>query len=193
MPSLNLENFFFFEEDCSKIKILPDSVEHAYLAVLNDDLVSAKEIFGRIDSPRAKWGKVLVSVLKGYLDVYPTYFQIRNFLEIDLDFLIKNEKIDYTEQLLGALEIFVKINYETYKFVARVMYANKLYAAALSYMEKSRAINYTDAELHFMFAKYYLGVHDYIKAYAAVEECLCLIPDYYPAKILKQRIEETCI
>ena len=102
MPSLNLENFFFFEEDCSKIKILPDSVEHAYLAVLNDDLESAKEIFWRIDSPRAKWGKVLISVLGGYLDVYPTYFQIRNFLEIDLDFLLKNEKLDYVDKIKAA-------------------------------------------------------------------------------------------
>ena len=80
---------FFFSRD-SDIFFKPGSIEHGYFAILDDDLETAAGVFENIDSPRAKWGKVLVSILKGYMNIYPTYFEIRNFLEIDLDFLIKN-------------------------------------------------------------------------------------------------------
>ena len=190
MLSFNKEKFFFFYDDCSDIAILPNSLEHAYLAVLNNDLSYSKEIFSALDSPRAKWGKVFVSVLEGFLDVYPTYFQIRNFLEIDLDFLLKNNKIGYVEQFLGSLDIMSAINQESYKFAARVMYENNLYSAALNYMEKSKQIYYNDPELHFMFSRYYMENHNYEQAYYYICECLKLIPDYFPAIQLKQKFEE---
>jgi len=187
------DKFFFFYEDASAVKFRPDSLEHGYLAILNDDLQLAEQIFSKLDSPRAKWGRILVCILKGFLKEVPTYFEIRNFLEIDLDFLLKNEKLDYVEQLLGALEILSAVNQEVYKYTARVMYVNKLYSAALKYMEKSKKIYYNDAELHFMFARYYLRVNDCKEAVFYIDECLRLIPDYYPAVLLKQKIEEQWI
>lgn len=190
MLSLDKEKFFFFYNDCSGIKLLPNSLEHAYLAVLNEDLVSAEVIFSRLDSPRAKWGMVLVSILNGYMKGYPTYFQIRNFLEIDLDLLLKNEKLHYVELLLGALEILTPVNQEVYKYAGRVMYGNKLYSAALKYFNKSKKIYYNDAELHFLLARYYMRVNDCDEALFYINECLKLIPDYYPANLLKQKIEE---
>ena len=185
------KNIFFFDGVCSIIHINSNSIEHAYLNILNEDLDSAKAIFTQIDSPRALWGKVLISILNGVMQSYPTYFQIRNFLEIDLDFLLKNEKIKYVEQLLGALEILSTINQEVYKYAARVMYVNKLYSASLKYMNKSKKIYYNDAELHFMLAKYYLRVHDSESALFFINECIKLIPDYYPAKLLKSEIEQS--
>lgn len=190
MTSLFKEKFFFFYPDCSSIKIVPNSIEHAYLAVLNSDLVSAKKIFSKIDNPRGIWGTILVSILDGYMEIFPTYFQIRNFLEIDLDLLLKNEKLDYVEQLLGALDIFAEINQEVYKFTARVMFENNLLSAAFKYMQKSKDIYYNDAELHFMLMRYYLKVHDFEQAYLEVNECLQLIPNYYPALVMKEKIEE---
>ncbi len=190
MKGLNRENFFFFGENCSNLEIIPGSVEHAYLAILNDDLDSAKAVFSKNDSPRSKWGNVFCSILKGFLQEYPTYFGIRNFLEIDVDFLLKNEKIGYVELFLGALEILSAINQETYKFTARVMLNNKLYSAALKYMDKSKQLYYNDPELHFMYAKYYMDKHYYNDAYFYINECLKLLPSYYPAKIMKEKIEE---
>ena len=190
MVSSNKQKIFFFYTEGKGVTIRPNSIEHAYLAILNDDLYSAEEIFSSNDSPRARWGEILVSVLRGYVEIYPTYFQIRNFLEIDLDFLLKNEKLDYVEQLLGALEFFSGINQETYKFAARVMYENNLLSAAYNYMQKSKEIYYNDAELQFMLARYFLRVHDTEEACFYINECLKLIPDYYPALVIKQKIEE---
>lgn len=185
------EQLFLFYENCSEVKIAPNSLLHAYLAILNGDFDSAETVFSRIDSPRGKWGVSFVQILKGFLTIFPTYFCIRNFLEIDLDFLLKNNKIDYVEQCLGALKYLADVNQETYKFVARVMLLNKLYTSAIKYMEYSKKIYYNDPELHFMYAKYYLEVEkNYSEAYFYVNECLKMLPSYYPAQVMKQRIEE---
>ena len=178
----------FFFSNTKKENVLPGSVEHAYLAILEGDFLVAKRVFESLDSPRAKWGVALTSILLGYIENFPTYFEIRNFLEIDLDFLIKNEKIDFVEQILGSLEFLSDINQETYKYVARVMFENKLYKAAREYLEKSKDVFYSDPELHFLFAKYYIKTREYEKADYYLDECLNILPDYYPAKLLQKEI-----
>ena len=70
------------------------------------------------------------------------------------------------------------------------MYENNLLSAAYNYMQKSKEIYYNDAELQFMLARYFLRVHDIEEAYFYINECLKLIPDYYPALVIKQKIEE---
>ena len=188
MKGLSKETFFFFNEDLSHLEIKPNSLHHAYLSILQNDLKSAEIIFSHIDSPRAKWGKVLVSILNGYMSEFPTYFSIRNFLEIDIEFLLKNNKIDYVELCLGALDILSNINQETYKFAARVMLENKLYSSALKYLEQSKQIYYKDPELHFMLAKYYINTNNPKEALFYINECLTLLPDYYPALMIKERL-----
>ncbi len=179
---------FFFSDENSSLAFKPGSLEHAYLAILNDDLLSAKKVFCSLSSPRARWGKALTDILSGYIEEYPSYFEIRNFLEIDLDFLLKNEKIDYVEQVLGSLNILSEINNETYKYVARVMYENKLYKVSREYLDKSKSLFYKDPELHFMYAKYYMNFGNYKDAEFHIDECIKILPDYYPAKLLKQEI-----
>ena len=181
--------FFFYESD-SDLAFKPTSVEHAYLAILNNDLETAKTVFESIDSPRARWGKSLADILSGYLERYPTYFEIRNFLEIDMDFLLKNEKIDYIERLLGSLDLLSGINQETFKYVGRVMYENKLYQAAKKYMEKAKEIFYNDPELHYMYAKYYYNDRNYPEANFYIDECLKMLPDYYPAIKMKNKLSK---
>ena len=178
---------FFFSKNYDE-KFKPRSIEHAYFAILEDDLTSAQAVFESLDSPRAKWGKAFVDILIGYIENYPTYFEIRNFLEIDLDFLIKNEKIEYVEQILGSLKLLSDINQETYKYVARVMFENRLYKACREYLEKSKDIFYADPELHFLYAKYYIKTREYDNADYHLDECLNILPDYYPAKLLQKEI-----
>lgn len=190
MKGLNEKIQFFFGESIITPNIYPGSLGHAYLCILSDELDSAYKIFTNNDSPRGIWGCTFVTVLQGYMTKQPTYFGIRNFFEIDLDFLLKNNKINYVEQCLGALEIFAAINQETYKFAARVMLENHLITSALKYLEKSKQIFYNDAEMHFMYAKYYMEIGNYIDAYFYVNECLKLLPSYYPAIVMKQKIEE---
>ena len=177
---------FFFNENCKDLTFKPRSIEHAYTALISGDLKTSQAVFESLDSPRARWGKAFVDILNGYIEEYPTYFEIRNFLEIDLDFLLKNERIDYVEQVLGSLDILININQESYKYVARVMFENRLYKVAKEYLEKSKNIFYNDPELHFLFAKYYLKMREYESADYHLNECLKILPDYYPALSFKK-------
>ena len=74
--------------------------------------------------------------------------------------MLKNEKISYVELLLGSVDILADINQETYKYVARTMFENRLYKSAREYLEKSKDLFYGDPELHFLFAKYYILERD---------------------------------
>lgn len=179
---------FFFNEKIKEPTFTPRSIEHAYLAILNNDLNTAIAVFESLDSPRARWGKALTGILAGFMEYYPSYFEIRNFFEIDLDFFIKNEKFEYIENILGSLQILSDINQEIYKYTARVMYENKLYNAALKYMEKAKQIFYKDPELHFMFAKYYIENKNYKLANYHIDECLNIVPTYFPAIEIKKEI-----
>ena len=179
---------YFFSKKNSDIVFNSNSLEQAYLAILGDDLISAKEIFLQVDSPRARWGRALIGILSGYLEFYPTYFEIRNFLEIDMDFLLKNEKLDYIELLLGSIDLLVDINQEVFKYTARVMFENKFYNAAKKYLDKSKDVFYKDPELHYLYAKYYYKMKDYEKADFYLDECLSVIPDYYPAITFQKEI-----
>ncbi len=178
--------FFFSSDKITTFK--PTSVEHAYFAILNNDLDTALQIFKKIDSPRALWGIALVNIINGYVEKYPTYFEIRNFYEIDLDFLLKNEKIEYIESILGALETLSSINQEIYKYTARVMLVNNLPEIAKKYLDKSKEIFYNDVELHYIYAKYYISNSQYNKANFHIDECLAYLPDYHPARLLKKEI-----
>lgn len=179
---------FFFDSNVNNEAIRARSIEHAYLAILDDDLVTAEAVFETIDSPRAQWGKALVGILAGNIQYYPTYFEIRNFYEIDLDFIIKNQKFDYIEMILNSLETLSTFNQEIYKYTARVMYENKMYNSALKYMEKSKALLYKDPELHFMMAKFYYNMQQFEQANQCIDECLKIIPSYFPAMKMKEDI-----
>ena len=48
MVNFSKGKIFFFYPNCSDIKIIPNSLEHAYLCLLNNDLSSAKAIFSKM-------------------------------------------------------------------------------------------------------------------------------------------------
>ena len=179
---------FFFSSGNDTICFSPESIEHGYAAILSGDLDSAKAVFECIDSPRSHWGITLIGILSGCIERLPSYFDIRNFLEIDLDFLIKNEKIHYIEMVLSSLDKLTEINQEVYKYAARVMYENGFFKTAKDYMDKSKHIFYKDPELHYMYAKYYLKEQCCEDAYFHICECLKIVPTYYPALQIKKQI-----
>ena len=71
-------------QDCIEFfKTNNNSLEYAYALLLTSRIKESKYVVEQQDSVRSDWLKKLLLVLEGEI-VYPTYFQIRNFLEIDL-------------------------------------------------------------------------------------------------------------
>lgn len=165
-------------------------LERAYKDLIKDDLKAAARRFKSVAQygPRAKWGLFLTQLLQGGCDKNPTYFQVRNFLEIDLQFLIDNKKGEYVEKILGYADFFFTVNPESYKFLARVMSANKFYDPARFFIERARQRLYNDPELHFIIAQTEMALGNKDAASKALSDCLEILPGYHPAVKMKSQL-----
>lgn len=163
-------------------------LEYAYAEFLAGEFDLANELLSGVDSIRANWLRDLILLMKKQRMENVTYFQIRNFLELDIDLFIRAQKINYLEKLLAYSEVLTEINKECYKFIGRILYNNNLRSLAKVYLDKYKDVVYYDPELHFIYAKYYLEGRDYKMALASINQCLQVLPEYFPAKNLKDEI-----
>ena len=165
-------------------------LENAYSLLFNEDLENAKFAFSQIkDSDvRAKWALFMISLIEGNVKEYPTYLQLRNFLEIDLNLLIHYFKGDYVEKIIRYCDFMFTINPEVYKFIGRVLYNNNLEQQALFFLEKAKSYFWHDPELHYLLAYIYYQNDNKTEALKCIENCLDVLPKYFPAEDLKRKI-----
>lgn len=168
------------------------TLELGYCKLLSEDLNSAKEIFQTIkDSDiRASWALFMISLIEGNVTEYPTYFELRNFLEIDLNLLISYFKGYYVENIVRYADFMFTINPEVHKFIGRVLYNNKYEEQALFFLNRAKNYFYTDPELHFLLAFIFFNKHDYLEADKSLTNCLTILPQYFPALDMKRKIAE---
>ncbi len=163
-------------------------LEYAYAAFLAGNFELAKSILATVDSIRANWLKELILLMTAKKMEAVTYFQIRNFLELDIDLFIKAQKINYLEKLLGYSEVLSEVNKESYKLIGRILFNNHLRSLAKFYLDKYKDEIYYDPELHFIYSKFYLEEENFKLALSSINQCLLVLPEYFPAKKLKQEI-----
>lgn len=167
-------------------------LEQAYAELLNDNLLKAEAIFSSIADKdiRAHWALVMLSFIEGKVNDYPSYFEIRNFLEIDLNILITYFKGEYVEKIIRYSDYMFTINPEVYKFIGRVFWNNDLKEQALFFLNRAKNYFYHDPELHYLLAVVYLDKKDYLNTFKAVNDCLTVLPDYYPAVDLLNKLKK---
>ena len=155
-------------------------LEYAYCLLLLGKLKEAKTVAETKNSVRNDWLLKLINICQGVVE-YPTYFQIRSFLEIDLSLLIKAKKFDYVNNILKMAQRFQGTNNESYKFFGRGLLKNGYPKEAKIFLDRSLGDYYNDVELHYLYVEYYLLIGDKINAKKSVENCLRINPQYYPA------------
>jgi hypothetical protein len=165
-------------------------LEYAYCKLLSGDAQGAKVEFAKTakNDFRADWGMKLIQFIEGYVENTPTYFQIRDFLEIDLNLLLQAKQPDYVENIINGADIFYSINPESYKFISRVMLNNDFAEVALYYLKKAKDKFYYDPEMHYMLANCYVRQGETQLAKDSLKNCLDILPEYFPAKKLLQSI-----
>ena len=107
-------------EECRQFFVKNNYVlEAAYCEFLNENLDKAKELFLSVKNIdiRAHWALFLISLIDGEIDDCPSYFEIRNFLEIDLNILITYYKGEYVEKIIRYSDYMFTVNPEVYKFI----------------------------------------------------------------------------
>lgn len=165
-------------------------LEQAYCEIILDNLKSAYEIFKFLEDSdlRAHWGLVMLEFINGCVSRYPTYFELRNFLEIDLNILITYCKGDYVEKIVRYADFMFTINPEVYKFIGRVFLNNDLKPQALFFLNRAKDNFYQDPELHYIFAEILAQDGNFEQCRKALLTCLDILPGYAPAKALLFKI-----
>ena len=164
--------------------------ESGYCKLMSANLHEAERIWEScdIDSPALKWGLAFIKLIEMDIPNGITFFQVRNFLERDLDLLIENNHFQYAQNVISASDILTECNCETPKFIGRVLLNNGYMEQAVYYLNKAKNICYTDPETQFLLAQYYAFKEDTQTAVSVLKNSLKITPNYYPAKALLQEL-----
>lgn len=165
-------------------------LEYGYSRLLAGEVELANSIFLKLASQdlRADWGVKLIQFIRCYVSDIPSYFQVRNFLEIDLNLLIQARQPQFVENIINGADLFYSANAESYKFIARVMLFNDFVDIAVHYLLKAKEVLYHDPEMHFMLANCYVQKGEIAKAKECLKSCLTILPGYFPAKNLEKTL-----
>ena len=172
-----------FEESAKIYNQLNMPFEEGYCYLLLGNTDRAEEIWNDLgdENPWLLWGCSLIQILKGELQNYPTYLQLRNFMEVEMSIFLKFGKNDLFDKILGSLDVLKDINLECYKYVGRVLLNSGQARRALYYLSKFCDINFNDPEIQYLLAKCYVELGFTGLAHSAITNCLNIAPNYYPA------------
>lgn len=170
------------------------TLEEAYCEILEDRPQNAKKLFLSIVDKdiRAHWGVFFTGLIQGNVQGYPSYFELRNFLEIDMNILVKYFKGDYIENIVKYADWLYSFNPEVHKFIGRVFINNNLKDFGMAFLERGKNYFYNDPELHYLLAEAYYNQNNYEECEKSIDNCLYVLPDYYPAIALQKKLKLNC-
>lgn len=180
------------DKDCQQFFIKNGyMLENAYYELLSDNINKAKILFDAIKDYdiRAHWASFMISMINSDIREYPSYFEIRNFLEIDLNILLHYFKGDYVQSIIGYSDFLFTINPEVHKFIGRVFYNNDYPEQCMFFLDKAKNYFYHDPELHYLLAYIYYKNGNYKRAEKALNECVYILPGYFPAVNLMEKLK----
>ena len=140
--------------------------------------------------PACKWGLSLLDFVQLKDGKKPTFFQTRAQLEVYISLLIENNLLEWAQNLISCCDIFFRANPESYKFIARALYANGYFKLAISFCKKSLRYFYSDPEAFLILAQCQFLLADLGEALDSVNRTLAIAPTYYPAKLFRRIVLE---
>ena len=133
-------------------------LETAYCEIFTGNLYNAKKIIMQLtqDSPAEEWIISFVQMIEANLIKMPSFLQVRNFFEIDLNNLFLYGKKEWIENVINYVPVLATVNAEIYKLAARVLKNNEQYELSQRFLRKSLDICFQDSETHFLLAEIYI-------------------------------------
>ena len=155
-----------------------------YCKFLEGDISQAEVIMTILknSSPLADWILFLINLLRCDTSSIPSYFQIKNFYEQDLEMLFALKKEQTAEKIIKKNNILEKYNREIYKMTARVLINNRKHQEAQTYLKKSIDICYKDPETHFLLGEIYVLFNQKEKGIKEFQKCIEVAGRYLPAE-----------
>lgn len=188
--ALNFFNQKQYEQAFNIFAQLDCTYECGYCKFILGDIESAKSIWTdhSDENPAIEWGLNLIEIVNLTIPTNLTFFQIRNFLERDMQLLFENNQLKMIENIMSASDILAEFNPEAYKFIGRVLLNNGYFDLANEFLEKSLMVCYSDCEVHFLIAQYYLFKENKKEAIKILKKSIKINSGYFPAKKLLARI-----
>lgn len=157
----------------------------AYSKFLDGDIEEAKILLSLIkdSSPAADWLFSLTGLLCNDFKFTPTYFQIRNFYEQDLEMLLMYKQYKIAEEIIKLNSYLETFNREIYKYSARVLANNKQYEMSKKLLLKSLNISYKDPETHFLLGEIYEKENNRTEAELYYRRAIEVNNEYFPASL----------
>lgn len=157
----------------------------AYCKFLTGDIEESRILSTLIKntSPTSDWILCITNILCDDFSVNPTYFQIRNFYEQDLELLFLYKQYAIINKLINLNKYFETFNREIYKYSARVLANNSHYKESKQLLKKSLEIYYKDPETHYMLGEIYEKENDLEKAKLSYKKAIEVNTEYMPASI----------
>lgn len=192
---LMLARVLFYERKFANAEILFKKLhkltEYGYCKLFQGEKRSADMIWSAVEdnSPLILWAKALSGYIEKKQKRIPTFFQIRNFYECDLDTLMSLKFLEYSENLINSIQYFADINPEVYKFTGRVLLNHGYLDLADKFLQAGKAQVFDDTELHFLFAELRMAQNQRPAAIKSLETVLEISPTYYPARKLLANIK----
>ncbi len=168
--------------------------EAGFSSLLTGNIKSTKLIWKEIQNPcsATEWGFIILDLIEKKPHIkLPGYFQTRAFLELYLNLFIENELFDWADEIINSYKFFTRANSETPKFIARVLSVFGYFELIHEFASLAKRICYYDPEIHYIEVESYLMEERYKDAYEAVIELLKISPQYFPAKKMKNMIENS--
>lgn len=186
------EMLIALNEDCQHFFVQNGyMLESGYFELLNNRPQNAEELFSKISAEdiRAHWGAFIATLVQGNLHGYPSYFELRNFFEIDFNLFLKHYLGEYIENIIKYTDWLCTINPEVFKFLGRVFLNNGYDEYGMFFLKRAKDYFYTDPELHYLLAETYYKNGDKKNAKKSLKSCLEILPAYYPAIALERVLE----
>ena len=140
--------------------------------------------------PASKWGLNVLDLIQLKKDKIPTFFQTRAQLEIYLSLFLENNLIEYAQNLVSCCDLLFRANPESYKFIARALFANGYFKLAIDFCKKSLRYFYSDPEAFLIMGQCQFLIADLGEALDSINRTLAIAPLYYPAKLFRNILLE---
>ena len=160
------------------------------LLLKNTDLAYQYWQLNKNSSPASQWGLCVLDLIQLKKSSIPTFFQTRAFLEVYLNLFIENNLIEWAENVVSMNELLFKANPESYKFIARALFANGIFDVAIMFCKKSLRVFYADPEAFLILSQCHYLTGDLEEAKDDMARTLAISPTYYPARLFDKVLKD---
>ena len=197
IPQIKKAKEYFYEKKYKEALEIFENCQELYYSglcsLLLKDEQKAKDYFEKSCSysPSSQWGLAVLDLIHlKRPKKRPSFFQTRAFLEIYISLFIENGLVEWAENMVSMCDTFYLSNPESYKFIARALFANGYFDLAMTFCEKSLKLFYVDPEAFLILSQCHYLKGNLGEALDCVNRIHALISDYYPTILFRDVLKK---